>query len=167
MSVGDVSVSCGGNTELCGVDTVLSGAVSGGLCYLDSVSGGGDTDVSGAATGVACAVSKWLCELDRVPGGGDTDVSGVNTVLSGAVTGCLCNLDSVSRGDIVVRIGEMSLSGGRDAVIWGVHEYVCGVNSVMSADIFDLCDIDTAVSGVELDVCGCNSLVSDLTGCVR
>ena len=38
MSVGDVSVSCGGDMELCGVDTVLSGAVNGGLCDLDRVS---------------------------------------------------------------------------------------------------------------------------------
>ena len=40
VSVGDVSV----DMELCGVDKVLSSAVSGGLCDLDSVSGGGDTD---------------------------------------------------------------------------------------------------------------------------
>ena len=33
-----VSVSCGGDIELCGVDTVLSGAVSGNLCDFDSVS---------------------------------------------------------------------------------------------------------------------------------
>ena len=32
VSVGDVSVSCGGDMKLCGIDTVLSGAVSGGLC---------------------------------------------------------------------------------------------------------------------------------------
>ena len=38
VSVGDVSVSCGGDIELCGVDTVLSGTVSGGLCDLDRVS---------------------------------------------------------------------------------------------------------------------------------
>ena len=75
VSVGDVSVSCGGDMELCGVDTVLSGAVSGGLC-----------------------------DLDRVSGGGDTDVSGVDSVVSGAVSGCLCDLDSVSRGDIIIII---------------------------------------------------------------
>ena len=45
VPVGDLSG--GGDMELCGVDTVLSGAVSGCLCELDSVSGGGDTDVSG------------------------------------------------------------------------------------------------------------------------
>ena len=38
VSVGDVSVSCGGDIELCGVDTVLSDAVSGHLCDFDSVS---------------------------------------------------------------------------------------------------------------------------------
>ena len=45
VPVGDLSG--GGDMELCVVDTVLSGAVSGCLCELDSVSGGGDTDVSG------------------------------------------------------------------------------------------------------------------------
>ena len=38
VSVGDVSVSCGGGMELCGVDTVLSGSVSGGMFDLDRVS---------------------------------------------------------------------------------------------------------------------------------
>ena len=37
VSVGDVSVSCGGDMELYGVDTVFSGAVNGGLCDLDRV----------------------------------------------------------------------------------------------------------------------------------
>ena len=55
VSVGDVS--CGGDMELCGVDTVVSGAVSGGLCDLERVSGGGDTDVSGVDTVVSDAVS--------------------------------------------------------------------------------------------------------------
>ena len=119
VSVGDVS--CGGDMELCGVDTVLSVAVSGGLC-----------------------------DLDRVSGGGDTDVSGVDTVVSGAVSGCLGDLDSVSRGDIVVRSGEMSLSGGGDAVVSDLDKSVCGVSSVMTAG--------------ELDVCGCDSFVSDGAG---
>ena len=87
VSVGDVSVSCGCDMELCGVDTVLSGAVSGGLCDLDGVSGGGDTDMGG-----------------------------VDTVVSGAASGCLCDLDSASRGDLVMRVGEMSSSGCGDAV---------------------------------------------------
>ena len=54
--------------ELCGVDTVLSGAVSGGLC-----------------------------DLDRASGGGDTDMGSVDTVVSDAVSGCVCDIDSVSR----------------------------------------------------------------------
>ena len=103
VSVGDVSVSCGGDMDVCGVDTVLSGAVSGGRC-----------------------------DIDRVSGGGDTDVSGVDTVVSDAVSGCLCDIDSVSRGDLVVRVVEMSLSGGGDAVVTGVDESVCGVSSVLA-----------------------------------
>ena len=149
VSVGDVSVSCGGDMELCVVDTVLSGAVSGDLC-----------------------------DLDRVSGGGDTGMSGVDRVESDAVSGCLCDLDSVSRGDLVVRVGDMSLSGGGDAVVSGVDESVCGVSSVLADGILDLCGIDIVVSGVdepvcdvssvmttgELDVCGCDSLVSDGAG---
>ena len=61
LSVGDVS--CGGDMELCGVDTVVASTVSGGMC-----------------------------DLERVSGGGDTDVSGVDTLVSGAVSGCMCTL---------------------------------------------------------------------------
>ena len=56
-SVGDVSVSCGGDMELCGVDTMLSGAVSGGLCDLDMMSGGGDAFVSSVDESVGCVNS--------------------------------------------------------------------------------------------------------------
>ena len=159
VSVGDVSV----DRELCCVDTVLSSAVSGGLCDLDRVSGGGDTDASGVDTmsgggdtdasgvdTVSGAVSGGLCDSDRVSGGGDTDVSGVDTV-SGAVSVCLCDLDSVSPGAMCVRVGEMMLSGGGDAVVSGVDVPVCGVSSVMTTG--------------ELDVC-CGSLVPDETGVV-
>ena len=69
------------------------------------------------------AVSCGLCDLDRVSGGGETDVSVVDTVVSGAVSGWHCDLDGVSRGDLVVRVGEMSLSGGGDAVVSGVDEF--------------------------------------------
>ena len=55
------------------------------------------------------AVSGGLCDLDRVSGGGDTDVSGVDSVVSGAVSGCLCDLDSVSRGDIIIIIQHLFL----------------------------------------------------------
>ena len=105
-------------------------------------------------------------------------MSGVDTVVSGAVSGCLCDIHSVSRGDIVARVGEMSLSGGGGAVVSGVDESVCGVNSVLADGILDLCGIDKLVSDVdepecdvssvmsagELDVCGCDSLVSDGAG---
>ena len=89
VSVGDVS--CGGDMELSGVDTVVSGIVIGGLC-----------------------------DLDRVSGGGDTELSDVDTVVSGDVSGCMCDLDSVSRCDVVVRVGEMSLAGGGGTVVSGV-----------------------------------------------
>ena len=132
--------------ELCAVDTVLSVAVSGGLC-----------------------------NLDRVSGGGNTDMRGVVTVVSGAVSGYLRDIDSVSRGDLVGRVGEMSLPGGGDAVVSGVDDSVCGVSSVLADGIIDLCGTDTVLSGVdetvcgvsslmtagELGVCGCDSLVSD------
>ena len=54
----------------------------------------------------------------------------------------------MSLGDIVVRVGEMSLSGG-DSVMLGVDESVCGVNPVLAECILNLCGIDTVVSGVD------------------
>ena len=118
---GDVSVSGGGDTELCGFDTVLSSAVSGGLCVLY-----------------------------RMSGCGDTDVSGDDTVVSGAISGGLCDLDRVSGGDVVVRVGEISLAGSGDTVACGVDEPMCGDSSVMTAG--------------EFDVRGCDSIVSDGAG---
>ena len=112
VSDGDMSVAGGGDIALCGVDTVLSGAVSGGLCADE-----------------------------RVSGGSDTDVSGVDTVVSGA------NIDRVSRGDILVNVDEISLPGGGEAAVSGVDESLCGVNSVITAS--------------EIEVCGCDSIVSD------
>ena len=100
-------------------------------------------------------------------------MSGVDTVVSDA-----CDIDSMSLGEIVVRVGEMSLSGGGDAVVLGVDESVCGVNPVLADSIINLCGIDTVVSGVddpmccdssvmtavEFDVCSCDSLVYDGAG---
>ena len=59
VSVGNVSG--GGDIELCVVDTVLSGAVSGGLRDRDRVSEGCDTDVSGVDTVVSGAVRCCQC----------------------------------------------------------------------------------------------------------
>ena len=39
VSVGDMSVSGGGDMELYGADTVLSSDIDGGLCNLDRISG--------------------------------------------------------------------------------------------------------------------------------
>ena len=113
-----------------------------------------------------------------VPCGGDVELCGVETMVPGAVSGCQCDIDSVSRGDLVVRVGEMSLSGGGDGVVSGVEESVCYINSVLADGVLDLCGVDTVVSGVdeyvcgassimtadEHDVCGCDSLVSDGAG---
>ena len=126
----------------------LSGPVGGSVSNVSVGDVSVDLDVSGVDT-VSGAVSGGLCDLNRVPGGGGTDVSGVDTV-SGAVGVCLCDLDSVSPGAMVVRVGEMMLSEGGDAVVSGVDVPVCGVRSVLTAG--------------ELDVCCCGSLVSDETG---
>ena len=96
-------------------------------------------ELCGVDTVLLSAVGGGLCDLDTVTGGGDTYVSGV-----------LSDLDSVSPGAMVVRVSEMVLSGGADAVVSGVDMPVCGVTSVMTAG--------------ELDVCCCGSLVSDETG---
>ena len=42
----------------------------------------------------------------------------------------------------------------------GVDESVCGVNSVMSAGVLDMCGVDPVVSGVDESVFGVNSLMS-------
>ena len=127
----------------------LSGPVGGSVSNVSVVDVSVDMELCGVGKLFSSAVSGGLCDLDRESGGGDTDVSGVDTV-SGAVSVCLCDLDSVSPGAMVVRVGEMMLSGGDDAVVSGVDVPVCGVRSVMTA--------------VELDVCCCDSLVSDETG---
>ena len=98
VSVGDVSMSGGGDPVGWGVDTALSGAVGGFLCDLGRVSGGGDTEVCFVGTVLSGAVGGGLCDLERVSGGGDTEVCCVDTVLSGAVGGGLCDLDRVSGG---------------------------------------------------------------------
>ena len=91
---------------------------------------------------------------------GDADVSGVDTVVSGAVSGCLCDLDRVSRGDIVMSIDEISLPGGGCAMVSGVDESVCGVNSVLAAGVLDLCHVDTVLTGVDESMCCVNSVMS-------
>ena len=89
--VGGISVS-----DVVVMDTVMSGAVSVGLCDLDMLSGGGDTGVSGVDTLVAATVSGGLCDIDRVTGVGDTDVGGVDTLVSATVSGSLCDIDRVT-----------------------------------------------------------------------
>ncbi len=78
-----------------------------------------------------------------VPCGGGVELCGADTVVPRAVSGCLYDLDSVSRGDLVVRVDEMSLSGGGDAVVSCVNESVCYVNSVLADGIIDLCGGDS------------------------
>ena len=166
-------------------DSALSGPVGGSVPYvlgLDAVVLG-DGGVSSGAVGSYVAVGDV-----SVSCGGDIELSvavcvtltgcqelvtqmRVVLVVSGAVSGCLCDLDRVSRGDMVVSFDEISLSGGGDAIVLGVDESVCRVNSVLAAGVLALCDVDTVLSGVnsvmsasELDVCGCNSVVSDEAG---
>ena len=118
VSVGDMSVSDGGDTVECCVDTVLSGAGGGGLGDVDRVSGGGDTEVCCVDNVLSGAVSGGLCDLARVSGGGDTVVCCVDTVLSGAVGGGLGDIDRVSGG------------GNTD---------VCGVDMVLSGAVGGVC----------------------------
>ena len=66
----------------------------------------------------------------------------------------------IDRTDIDVRVGDMSLSGGGDAVVLGVDESVCGVNPVLADSILNLCGIDTVVSIVDEPVCGDSSVVT-------
>ena len=81
-------------------------------------------------------VEKAASALSGPVGGGVSNVSvgdvsvdmefcGIDTVVRDA-----CDIDSISLGDIVVHVGEMSFSGGGDAVVLGVDVSVCGVNPV-------------------------------------
>ena len=147
------------------VASALTGPVGGSVSHvlgLDAVLLGDGGMSSGA-------VGRYVSAGDvPVSEGGYTDVSGVDTVVSGAVYGYLCYLARVSRGDTAMSVDDMSLSGGGGAAVSGVDEYVCGVNSVVSAGVLDLCGGDEPVCGVssvmiasELDVCGCDSVRSD------
>ena len=140
----------------------LSGPVGGSVLNVSVGNVSVDMELSGVDTVVSGAVGGGLCDLDRVSGCGDTDVSGVNTVVSD-------DLDNMSGVDIVVRVGDMSLSGGGDAVVLGVDGSVCGVNPVLADSIINLCGIDTVVSSVDEPVCGDNSVVTagefDVCGC--
>ena len=60
--------------------------------------------------------------------------------------------DRVSGGIVMSVDDNMSLPGGGDAVVSGVDESVCGVNSVLAAGVLDLCGVDTVLSGVDESV---------------
>ena len=169
-------------TRMCMVWTRCCRVLSVGVCVTLTLSGGGDTDVCGVDKVLSGAVSRGLCDLDRGSGGDDTDVCCVDAVLSGAVGGGLCDPDRVSRGVTVVGDGDVSVAGGGELVVCvvvsGVDESVCGVNPVMTYGVLDLCGVDTVMSGVdkfvcsvgtvmtagESDVCGGDSVVSGEAG---
>ena len=111
--------------ELTGIDTVVSGIISGGLCDLDRVSGGGDTNVS------------------RV----DTVVSG-DSVSRGVVVH-VAGMSLAGDGDTVVSgVDEPVCS---DSLVMTADEFdVCACDSdssVMTADELDMCACDSLVSG--------------------
>ena len=100
--------------------------------------------MSGVDTLVSSTVSGSLCDIDSVSGD-------VDTVLSGAVSSGMCDLDRVSRGDLVERVGDISLSRGGDAIMSGVDESVCCANSVLAAGILDSCGVEVVDDGVACD----------------
>ena len=120
----------------------LSGPVGGSVSYVLGL----DAVVLGDGGVSSGAVSGGLCDLDKVSGCGDTDVSGIDTAMSGAVSGGLCDLDNVSRGDVVVRVGEMSLPGGSDTVVFGVDEPMCCRDSLVSEVAGDSSGVDDVVA---------------------
>ena len=133
---------------------VLSGPVGGSVSYglgVDAVVLR-DRGVSSGAVGRYVSAGDVSLSDD-----GDTDGSGVDTVVSGAVSVCMCDLDRVSRGDIVMSVDDMSLQGGGGAMVSGVDESACGVNSVLAAGVLG---VDTVVSGVGEPVCGVNSVLA-------
>ena len=74
----------------------------------------------------------------------DMELSGV--VVSGAVSGGMCDLYSVSPDVMVVRVGDMSLTGGGETVVSDLDEPMRGDSSVVTADEFDGCACDSLVS---------------------
>ena len=140
VSAGDVLV--GGDMELCGFDTVLSGAVSGGLCDLDSVSGGGDTGVSRVNTVVSD-------DLDNVSGG--DIVVRVSDI-------------SLSRGGVAVVLGVDGSVCGVNPVLADIILNLCGIDTVVSSVDEPVCGDNSVVTAGEFDACACGSLVSDETG---
>ena len=130
VTAGDVGrcVSVGDerrDMELSGVDTVVSGIISGcGLCDLDRVSGGGDTNVSRVDTVVSGdSVSRVVVHVAvmSLAGDGDTVVSGVD--------------EPVCSDSLVMTADEFD---------------VCACDSdssVMTADELDMCACDSLVSG--------------------
>ena len=106
--VGDVSVSGGGDTDVSGIDTVVSGAVSGCMCDPDSVSRGD----------IVVSVDEM-----SLSGGGYSEVSVVDETV--------CGVNSV------LAAGVLDLCG-IDPVVSCVDEYACGVNSVLAAGVLNL-----------------------------
>ena len=145
-------------------------------------------------------VEKATPTLSVPVGGSVADVLGLDAVVLGdggvsagavcvTMTGCQ---EVVTRRCVVLTrccrvlsVGvcvTLTVSGGGDlavrVVVSGVDESVCGVNSVMTAGILDLCGVDTVMSGVdrfvccvstamtagESDVCGGDRVVSGETG---
>ena len=106
--VGDVTVSGGGDTDVSGIVTVVSGAVSGCMGDPDSVSRGDiivSVDEMSLSEGGDAVVSVV-----------DDTVCGVNSVVAAGVLDLCCV----------------------DQVVSGVDEYACGVNSVLAAGVLNL-----------------------------
>ena len=134
VSVGDLSG--GGDKVLCGIDTVLSGAVIVCLCDLDSVSPGaivvrvGETSLSGGGDAVVSGVDEPVCSVSSVMTAGELDVCGYDSSVSDE-TG-----DVVSIDDVVAYVDDPLLP---DAVRVGGRLSVVGVTLV--------CDFGVARSG--------------------
>ena len=127
-------VSGGGDTEVCCVDTVLSGAVGGGMGDLDRVSEGGDLAVCVVVSGV------------------DESVCGVNPVMTAGVLD-LCGVDAVMSGvDRFVCSVSMAMTAGESDV--------CGGDRVVSGETGESSEVDVFVSGDDVVVCGDDTLLT-------
>ena len=178
VTAGDVGrcVSVGDerrDMELSGVDTVVSGIISGGgLCDVDSVSGGGDTNVNRVDTVVSGdSVSQGAVVHVAgmsLAGDGDTVVSGVDEPMCGdslVMTAdefdvCACDSDS-----LVMTAGEIDVCAcDSDSLVMTAGEIdVCACDSdslVMTAGEIGMCACDSdslVVTADEFDVCACDS----------
>ena len=140
VSVGDVSVAGGGETNVSGVDIVVSGADTNRVSRCDIVVSVGDISLSGGDDAVVSGVDESVGGVNSVMAAGVLELYGVDTVLSG-VDESVCGVNSVMSAGIIDLCGV-------DTLVSGVDEPVCGVSSMITDGELGVCVYDSILSVV-------------------